>query len=259
MIIVIDMIINLLKKTLKNKGYVNKYSLSNSKILFDPLYLLLFVLQKKNYKIIQVGSNIVRIDDDPIYAFIEDYNDKITYLGFEPQEKPFNELKKIYQKYDNFYLIKQCVGKEGKSKFYYLNKEFENFCKKNNLSFSNGVNSLVKENLSKRLIKQNLNPDDYIESYETEVLPLKKSIEINHKDILDDFRNIDLLQIDAEGYDDQVIYESSIDFFKPKYINFESKNLEKNKLKNLVKYLKKHSYECIKWKNSDHLAVLSDV
>jgi hypothetical protein len=130
---------------------------------------------------------------------------------------------------------------------------------KNGLQFSNGLNSLIKENLSKRLLKNNLNPDDYIDSYEVEVLPLKKSIENNCKDALEHFKDIDLLQIDAEGYDDQVIYNSSIDFFKPKFINFESKNLDKDNLKNLIKYLKENSYECIKWKTSDHLAVLSSI
>ena len=259
------MIKNLIKKILKKKGYVSKHSLPGSKFKYDPLYLLLFALQKKNYKIIQIGAND-GLSGDPINAFIEDYNNKITYLGFEPQEKPFNKLKTNYQPYKNFYFLKQCVGKEGKNNFYYLNKEFENLCKKNEWLFSDGlsylvdgVSSLVKENLSKRLVKLNLNPDDYIDKYEVEVLPLKKSIETNFKDIVEHFRDIDLLQIDAEGYDDQVIYQSSIDFFKPKYINFESKNLDKDNLENLLKFLKENSYECIKWKTSDHLAVLLDI
>lgn len=252
------MIKNLIKKILKKKGYVSKHSLPNSKFKYDLLYLLLFALQKKNYKIIQIGANNGS-SGDPINTFIEDYNNKITYLGFEPQEKPFNELKKNYQSYKNFYFLKQCVGKEGKNNFYYLNKEFENLCKKNGWFFSDGVSSLIKANLSKRLVKLNLNPEDYIDKYEVEVLPLKKSIETNFKDIVEHFRDIDLLQIDAEGYDDQVIYQSSIDFFKPKYINFESKNLDKYNLENLIKFLKENSYECIKWKTSDHLAVLSDI
>ena len=252
------MIKKLIKNFIKKNGYVSKNSLSTSKLKYDPLYLLLFALQKKNYKIIQIGANN-GVHNDPINAFIEDYNNKITYLGFEPQEISFNELKKNYQIYKNFYFIKQCVGKEGTNNFYYLNKKFEDLCKKNDWFFNNGTNSLIKENLSKRLIQNNLNPDDYIASYKIEVLPLKKSIETNSKDILERFKNIDLLQIDAEGYDDQVIYNSSIDYFKPKYINFESKNLDKNNLDNLIKFLKENSYKCIKWKTSDHLAVLSDI
>lgn len=252
------MLKNLIIKILEKNNYVNKYSLASSRFNYDPLYLILFSLQKKNYKIIQIGAND-GVGGDPINNFIKDYNNKIFYLGFEPQKIPFNELKKNYQAYKNFYFIKQCVGKESKVNFYYLNNKYESLCKKNGLQFSNGLNSLIKENLSKRLLKNNLNPDDYIDSYEVEVLPLKKSIENNCKDALEHFKDIDLLQIDAEGYDDQVIYNSSIDFFKPKFINFESKNLDKDNLKNLIKYLKENSYECIKWKTSDHLAVLSSI
>lgn len=252
------MLKNFIIKFLEKKNYINKYSLPNSKFIYDPLYLLLFSLQKKNYKIIQIGAND-GVGGDPINSFIKDYNNKIFYLGFEPQQIPFNKLKKNYQAYKNFYFIKQCVGKEGKVNFYYLNNKYENLCKKNGLNFSNGLNSLIKENLSKRLLKNNLNPDDYIDSIEVEVLPLKKSIENNCKDAFEHFKDIDLLQIDAEGYDDQVIYNSSIDFFKPKFINFESKNLDKDNLKTLIKYLQENSYECIKWKTSDHLAIASDI
>ena len=55
-----------------------------------------------------------------------------------------------------------------------------------------------------------MNPDIYISKYSLDVFPLfdllqSKNLEINnYKD--------DLLQIDAEGYDDEVIYNSNIDF-----------------------------------------------
>ena len=44
---------------------------------------------------------------------------------------------------------------------------------------------------------------------------------------LNKYKDIDLLQVDAEGYDDEVIYNSNIELFQPKYINFEYKNLTK--------------------------------
>ena len=249
------MIKNIIKKLLEKKGYVNRNLLKNSKLKHGFLYLLLFTLQKNNYKIIQIGANDGEAGD-PINAFIKDYNNKITYCGFEPQEIPFNKLKKNYQNYKNFYLFKKAVGEKMISNFYY---QKTGDIWKNNYNVIYGMNnSLVKENLSRRIIEQNLNPDDYIGSYEVEVLPLKECIETNSKDILKLFNNIDLLQIDAEGYDDQVIYNSSIDFFKPQFINFESKNLSGDKLSNLVKFLKENYYECIKWNHSDHLAVLTD-
>ena len=39
------------------------------------------------------------------------------------------------------------------------------------------------------------------------------------------FGNYDLLQIDAEGYDDVIIYNSGVDDFNFKIINYECKNL----------------------------------
>ena len=248
------MIKNLFLKILEKKGFISKWSLPNSKFNYDALYVLLFALQKKNYKIIQIGAND-GITGDPINRFIKDFNKSITYMGFEPQILQFNQLKKNYQNFDNFYFINQCVGKEDKTKFYYLNKRYQDLCKKKNWRFTGGTNSLIKENLSSRLIKKNLNPEDYVESLQVEVLPLKKSIEKNYENIIENFIEIDLLQIDAEGYDDEVIYNSSIDFFKPKYINFEYKNLSKTKLENLIKFLNNNHYSCINWKTNDCLAV----
>ena len=73
---------------------------------------------------------------------------------------------------------------------------------------------------------------------------------------MSEFKNLDLLRIDAEGYDDEVIYNSSIDFLKPKFINFEYKNLTKLKFENLIKYLEQNSYDCLRYRSNDCLAVL---
>ena len=251
------MIKSFIKEILKKKGYVNKWSLTDSKNRYDSLYILLFTLQRKKYKIIQIGANDGE-KADPINSFIKDYSNSISYIGFEPQEIPFNKLKKNYQKFNNFYFIKEYVGEKGKNKFYYLNRKYQDLCKKNNWEFSDTTNSLLEENLSTRLLKIDLNPKDYIDSYEVDVLPLRESIEKNNESLLENFRNIDLLQIDAEGYDDKIIYNSSLDFFKPKYINFEYKNLSKTNLENLIKFLNNNFYKCIYWKTNDCLAVLEE-
>ena len=98
-----------------------------------------------------------------------------------------------------------------------------------------------------------MNPDTYISKFNTEIFPLSDLIKNNDLD-LDNYKDIDLLQVDAEGYDDEIIYNSQIDFFKPKYINFEYKNLTKEKLENLIQFLNKNSYECLIYKHNDCLA-----
>ena len=247
------MIKKLIIKFLEKKGYVNKWSLTNTKNLIDSIYIILFSLQKKNYKIIQVGANDGFMSD-PIYSFNKDYYNSISYIGFEPQNIPLEKLKNTYKGYKNFHFVKGCVGEEGRKKFFYLNKKYEKLCIERNWKFNDTLSSLVEENLAKRLVEKKLNPRDYIDNYEADVLPLKTHIEKNN--LLENFKETDLLQIDAEGYDDKVIYNSSIEYFTPKFINFEYKNLSKSNLKELIKFLKNHSYECIFWKKNDCLAVL---
>jgi FkbM family methyltransferase len=235
------------------KKILSKYGFNQGKITtvkYEIMYLLLFGLQSNNTKIIQIGAND---GDDLLKKFNNDFKDKISYIGVEPQETPFEKLKKNYQGFKNFNLIQGCVGKKGKFKFYYLNDNYKEYCKKNNLKFGDGTSSLIKENLSRRLIKNNLNPETYINKFDLDVFPLEELLKNNNIE-LNNFKDIDLLQIDAEGYDDEVIYASNIDFFRPKYINFEYKNMTKEKLDSLIKFLNENSYECLIYQHNDCLA-----
>ena len=66
---------------------------------------------------------------------------------------------------------------------------------------------------------------------------------------------IDLITIDAEGYDDQVIYNCNIDFFKPSLINFEDKNISWSRIKKLHIYLNNKNYRLFKWSRTDTIAI----
>jgi FkbM family methyltransferase len=241
-----------IRNNLNKLGFFRLWQINT--LNYEVLYILLFALQNKNIKIIQIGAND---GNDLLNKFNNDYYNKISYVGIEPQEIPFNELKKTYENFNNFNFIQGCVGKKGINNFYYLNKDYEEYCRNNNLKFSNGGNSLLKENLSRRLIRNKLNPDIYISEYEIEVNPLYDVLKKSNLDC-DQYKNIDLLQIDAEGWDDEVIYNSNLDFFRPKYINFEYHNLTKIKLENLIKFLNQNSYVCLIYEQSDCLAVLKE-
>jgi FkbM family methyltransferase len=241
-----------IRNNLNKLGFFRLWQINT--LNYEVLYILLFALQNKNIKIIQIGAND---GNDLLNKFNNDYYNKISYVGIEPQEIPFNELKKTYENFNNFNFIQGCVGKKGINNFYYLNKDYEEYCRNNNLKFSNGGNSLLKENLSRRLIRNKLNPDIYISEYEIEVNPLYDVLKKSNLDC-EQYKNIDLLQIDAEGWDDEVIYNSNLDFFRPKYINFEYHNLTKIKLENLIKFLNQNSYVCLIYEQSDCLAVLKE-
>ena len=52
--------------------------------------------------------------------FNNNYRKNITYVGLEPQQDPFNKLKETYKNFENFYLLQECVGVEGKSSFFFI-------------------------------------------------------------------------------------------------------------------------------------------
>ena len=79
---------NLIKKILSKYGF-NRGKITSVK--YEIMYLLLFGLQSNITKIIQIGAND---GNDLLNKFNNDYKDKILYLGIEPQQIPFNKLKK---------------------------------------------------------------------------------------------------------------------------------------------------------------------
>ena len=199
-----------IRRFLKKKGYILINKSTSEVIKENLIYILLFTrIAKKNIKVIQIGANDGM---DLLYKFNNEYRHKIQYIGIEPQEIPFNKLKKTYEGFNNFLLLKGCIGNEGKRDFYYYNKNYYDYFK--DAKINQGINSLIYDNLSLRLKKyKNLNPDLYISKYETEVSSLLNFVKKENINI-EDYKNIDLLQIDAEGADDEVIYNSNLDFFR---------------------------------------------
>ena len=106
-----------------------------------------------------------------------------------------------------------------------------------------GVSTLEKTNLTNRLKKDSFkNVDNYIDSKTVKTYRLENLLKKNpiHEKI---FFEVDFLQIDAEGYDDEIIYNSGIQKLKFKYINYEFKNMPDFKLNKLHNFLKENNYK----------------
>lgn len=56
--------------------------------------------------------------------------------------------------------------------------------------------------------------------------------------------NSDYVQIDVEGFDDEVLKQIDFAVLKPKIIRFEYMNLEEQKTVNAIRLLKQHGYYC---------------
>jgi len=68
-------------------------------------------------------------------------------------------------------------------------------------------------------------------------------------------KEIDFLQIDCEGYDDQVIYASDLERTKPVAINYEFCHLSNKRYDKLAYYLDSLGYYRFKWSLRDECAI----
>lgn len=261
---------NHLKTTFKDKWKKIRFNLSASNHpIFTFYYQHLYSPQKgslaeflSNYSrskagefyVIQIGAND-GITNDPIHKFIK--RDHWKGVLLEPQLNVFTaELSKIYQHDKGIHPICAAIGSEdGSQKLYKIGFSESRWATglasfsldKIELAFKNGV---VEKNCIKEGIKIPENPKDRISYNEVSVISpetLIKKYQIS---------KIDLLQIDAEGYDLEVIKIFEIAKTQPEAIIFENENLNPNDLKSCYNMLTENGYQLAKF-GRDTLALKS--
>lgn len=252
---------NSLKNSIKNRWKKIRFELSASNHpLFSFYYNNLYSPKKgslaeflseysksKNGKffVIQIGAND-GITNDPIHKFIK--RDHWKGVLLEPQPKVFTtELSKIYQHDKGIHPICAAIGSEdGSQKLYKVAFSESRWATglasfsldKIELAFKNGV---VEKNCIKEGIQIPENPKDRISYNKVSVISpdtLIKKYQIS---------KIDLLQIDAEGYDLEVIKIFDIAKTKPEAIIFENENLNPKDLKSCYNMLTENGYRLAKF------------
>lgn len=68
--------------------------------------------------------------------------------------------------------------------------------------------------------------------------------------------DVDVLQIDAEGADDEVIYAADTDRLRPRLINYERSHLSEGRRQKLETFLAHQGYKILHWSGSDTTAIL---
>lgn len=216
-------------------------------------FLSNYSLSKKgDFTVIQIGAND-GITNDPIHKFIK--RDRWKGVLLEPQKTVFEQfLKKIYQKNQELNPVCAAIGSEdGSQKLYKIGFSemrwatgLASFSKeKVEELFENGV---VEKNCSKFGIAIPSDPEQRI-SYEEVPVICPKTILSKYN-----IQSIDLLQIDAEGFDLEVIRIFDIPNTLPKAIIFENVNHSQDELEASYKMLKSNGYR-LKEFGRDTLAV----
>ncbi|QQS47670.1 MAG: FkbM family methyltransferase [Acidobacteriota bacterium] len=207
-----------IKKILLGYGYVvkNYPKIYNSSLLshlhFEVEFIIAhYLLFNTNPYIVQVGA-YDGVTGDPLHAFIEKYNLRAVLI--EPQEAFYGKLLIKYEGNQNVRVINAVVANNREPlKLYCLSKDADRLVPWASQVASLNYNTLISH---KRMI-----PD--IESYIYE-----RTVEaVTICDIADMMspNRIDILYIDAEGYDAEIVMGIDFDIVMPDILHYEHKHL----------------------------------
>ncbi|MFZ5630202.1 MAG: FkbM family methyltransferase [Spirochaetota bacterium] len=199
-----------------------------------------FAQKRRNVFFVQIGSND-GMTGDPLHSLIR--NHEWRGLLVEPLPEIFADLQANYSGAPGLAFENSVISaKSGKTPLYTLQDFNGHNCSQ--------VSSLVFEVISKQ--KEHM-PDfadrftlRYVNSMTMNELLAKHAIE-----------NIDLLHIDAEGYDAEILRMLDFDRFQPSAILFESEHLSSDTYRKCLTMLKQNGYPILFRDGQDTLALRS--
>lgn len=212
--------------------------------------------------IVVVGANDGK-HHDPIYEYLVSCNRKSRLVLIEPQKVLISFLEQNYRWHDDKYIVNGAIGEGDIVTLYAVKKEYWNkllvpYAVKSNWPIyraPTGITSSNKQHVldwaRKYLIEGNA--EDAVMSFSVNCYNLEQVLTtLNLKG------GVDVLQIDVEGLDDQVVFNSNIPKYKPKIIFFESAHLSAQRKKKCSDYLTSYGYD-IHRAEENTIAILGSV
>lgn len=194
---------------------------------YNLLRAVIYQKHHKDFFFIQIGANDGK-RGDPIYDTVQDL--KLNGLALEPIYKYYNELKKNYKNTNVIPINKAVFESNTKVTLYKVKDQFLKH------EWQKGITSL---NPNHR--KCTNTPAKYLEKVQVQGITFEK--------LFSDYKvtNIDLLQMDTEGYDFQLIMMFPFKKFKPKIIHFEhglkANVMSKSNFLKILNLLVSHDYK----------------
>lgn len=197
-------------------------------------------------RIAQVGAND-GCTNDPLYEFLGGEAGVSDLLQVEPQEFLLPMLRENYAFHDRVKIFQGVIGPPGRLALYAVDPRYWPRLKPMRYARGwplhrapSGMTSVNREHVSRFLSKVlpgSVDIDDAILTLDAESLPLPAAMERTGFG-----QDLDVLQVDAEGFDDQVIYHSGIAELKPRIIHFEHKHLPEARFRSLLGFLQAQDY-----------------
>ncbi len=208
------------KNLIKNTRSISHHSNIKLKELIEN-----YINNNKIDYLIQIGANDgLRFDE--INHFIKSY--KIKSLLVEPVKIYFEKLKKNYQNFDFVDFENSAISINNEINYLYKVKDI---CLKYYDDHINGLASFNKSHLIKHGVKNN-----HIDKEEIKSLSIKDLIK-KHQ-----IKNLDLLFIDAEGYDGKIVYDFLKNTNLSPLIVFEFIHIDNSYLEKVLILLKEKKY-----------------
>lgn len=202
-----------------------------------------FLTNKKNQKIniLQIGGMDGK-SYDPLYNHVTK-NQNFKLIVLEPIKEQFNKLKNNYKEFKNVTALNYALDYDNKPRKMYTINTNQNTLTKH----FEGQSSFYKDRnrLGEKYWKNNKKPDIYKNIEYSDVKDNLKEELVNCITISElieqyNIEEINLLQVDTEGYDYHIL-KILLDKIKPQAINFEYNLLPPNELKLAEELLKDYS------------------
>lgn len=204
--------------------------------------------------VVQCGAND-GVTVDPINKFLCRNTAHAQAVLVEPLPDVFDQLKANYGAQNNVSCLNIALGPEGSLTLYRLKAEYsENY----RGIIASGITSFDRDFVLRKsefLVGiDEVAPEDRIEEVKVPCMTVSRVID----DHIDRLGSNPFVQIDAEGFDDQVIYSVDLERHRPLGFNYEFNKLSEQQISDLRKHLANFGYKTVTWGHSDELAYLAD-
>lgn len=197
------------------------------------------VAQKGCIKIVQVGA-FNGVAGDPIYEWVMANRDFNKILLIEPQKEAFQLLKQHYKWHGHAKALNLAISNNGQKTIRLYAAESRGW----------GSGSGADIEYRERANRKKGFGLEHFGYFDAPCISLKEAMYQNG------FKRADFIQVDCEGYDDEILYSGDFKEHLPKIINYEYILMNERRRGKIENFLKSLGYEIISWNKSDKCAML---
>lgn len=211
--------------------------------------------------VVQVGAND-GAHNDPIHAFLMEHRQHTNALLIEPQPEIIPHLEAAYAEHPRVTLFNGAIGADQELILHRIRPalwgEFRATYMRGAPAYRapSGLTSADRGHVlqaARKYLHGTVDAEDAVEAF---AVPCRKLPQLLAETGFP--TPIHLLQVDAEGADDEVIRACDVPGLRPAVINYESRHLPAARREALEALLTGEGYRLFHWHKSDTLAVRSN-